>query len=257
MEKAINKICTKCKLIKPLSDFNKSKKHKLGVVSHCKLCVKEYKKIYRLNNLEKINLGKKVYFKNNKDKINEYKKNYRLKNREKISERDRKYRELRKEITKNYSRGYRKKNKEILKIKRNNYMKEKRNRDNLFRLRQNILCLIRNTITNNNYKKLEKTNLILGCTYIQFKEYLEQQFKGQYNKNFNWDNFHLYNLDHKIPISYAKTKKEIINLNHHTNFQLLKKEKNLLKNNKWKDLDLLNFNLLKKKNLNSKEICNI
>lgn len=56
----------------------------------------------------------------------------------------------------------------------------------------------------------------------------------------------MYHLDHKIPISSAKTEEEIIKLNHYTNFQLLKSDENLRKSNNRKDIDLFNFELYNK-----------
>lgn len=46
----MEKICTKCKVLKPLEDFNKKKASKDGVQSHCRLCEKEnHKKHYALS----------------------------------------------------------------------------------------------------------------------------------------------------------------------------------------------------------------
>lgn len=75
------------------------------------------------------------------------------------------------------------------------------------------------------YSKKSKTIQILGCSYVEFKEHLENQFKpwmnwenhGKYNGtlNYGWD------IDHIIPVSSAKTEAEVIQLNHFSNFQPL------------------------------------
>ena len=73
---------------------------------------------------------------------------------------------------------------------------------------------------------LEKTEEILGCSFEEFKIYLESKFepwmtwnnRGLYNSsklNYGWD------IDHKIPLASAETEEEIIKLNHYTNLQPL------------------------------------
>ena len=42
------KRCSKCGEIKPFSEFNKQKDHKYGLSAHCKKCISEYYKKYRL-----------------------------------------------------------------------------------------------------------------------------------------------------------------------------------------------------------------
>jgi len=63
---------------------------------------------------------------------------------------------------------------------------------------------------------------ILGCSYQDFKIYIESKFESW----MNWDNYGLYNgqlnhgwdLDHIVPKSIAKTEEDILKLNHYTNF---------------------------------------
>lgn len=55
------------------------------IPSHIK---KEYQKIYRINNKEKVLDGQKNYRINNKEKVLEYQKNYLEKNKDRILERD-------------------------------------------------------------------------------------------------------------------------------------------------------------------------
>ena len=75
-----------------------------------------------------------------------------------------------------------------------------------------------------------KTQEILGCSFEEFKIYLEEQF----DENMNWDNQGSYwHMDHKKPISLAMTEEEVYELNHYTNFQPLYWEDNLSKGNKY------------------------
>ncbi len=78
---------------------------------------------------------------------------------------------------------------------------------------------------NFNFSKNFKTKEILGCTYEDFKFFLETKFESW----MSWDNYGLYDgtlnfgwdLDHIIPISVAKSEEKVIKLNHYTNFQPL------------------------------------
>lgn len=57
------------------------------------------------------------------------------------------------------------------------------------------------------YKKSSATFIILGCQYDNFKMYIENQF----DEKMSWDNYGKWHLDHKTPISWAKTEEEVIN----------------------------------------------
>ena len=76
--------------------------------------------------------------------------------------------------------------------------------------------------------KSKKTVEILGCSFEEFKLYLENKF----DKKMNWDNQGSYwHMDHIKPISLAKTEEEVYELNHYTNFQPLYWKDNLTKSN--------------------------
>ena len=95
----------------------------------------------------------------------------------------------------------------------------------LFNLKEKIRCLIKYSFKRNGFSKTSKTQQILGCTFEEFKQYLESKFESW----MNWENRGLYNgelnfgwdIDHIIPISSAKTDEDIIKLNHYTNLQPL------------------------------------
>ena len=77
-------------------------------------------------------------------------------------------------------------------------------------------------------KKSKKTIEIIGCSYEEFKFYIESKF----DENMNWDNHGEYwEMDHITPLSWAKTEEEVYKLNHYTNFQPLIKEVNKSKSN--------------------------
>ena len=65
----------------------------------------------------------------------------------------------------------------------------------------------------------------LGCTFEEFKLYLESKFEGW----MSWENYGKYNgelnygwdIDHITPLSKAKTEDDIYNLSHYRNLQPL------------------------------------
>ena len=95
----------------------------------------------------------------------------------------------------------------------------------MFKLTKNIRCLIGYGIKRINHKKESKTELILGCSFAEFKQHLESNFESW----MTWDNYGLYNgklnygwdIDHVIPQSSGLTYDEIIKLNHYTNLKPL------------------------------------
>jgi len=186
--------------------------------------VKEYMKIYskkyRLENKDKL----QKYRLDNKEEI----KKYRLDNKIKKKEYDKQYRKKYYEENIEEIQKYRLDNKIKINQNDNIYRKNRRQIDPLFKLTMNIRSLIGLSIRKQNYSKQSKTFEILGCTYEDFKQHLERQFK----KGMTWENSGSWHLDHIIPVSLAKDEQDIVKLNHYTNFQPLWAADNLLKGNK-------------------------
>jgi hypothetical protein len=217
------KTCTKCKIEKDFSEFYKDIRSTDNHWSSCKECAKQYRlfnsdkiKQYKLNNknnrkIYKLNNKDKIYQYeiNNKERLREYRKQYALKNSEKITK---------------YKKEYRLKNKKIL----NKKVLDRQSKDPLFKLTCNIRKLICSSIKKMNYTKKSRTFEILGCTFEEFKQHLEMQFR----EGMTIDNHGKWHMDHIIPISSAKTEEDIIKLNHYTNFQPLWAIDNLKKGNK-------------------------
>lgn len=188
----VTKICKKCNIEKKLEFFHKWKK---SYRSQCKDCVNssrtEYHKKYRAENSIKIKDRQTNYINNNKEKRKDCQKKWYMKNP-------------------NYMKDY-----------QDNRLKN----DIIFKVSISIRTRISKSIKRKNFRKNSKTQEILGCSFEEFKLYLEAKFepwmswlnKGLYNgePNYGWD------LDHIIPVSTAKTEEDIIRLNHYTNFQPL------------------------------------
>jgi len=214
-----HKKCGICEEIKNITEFHKKKGAPLGCTNKCKICSNKISKEHRANtDSQKRNDNCKEWRKNNKGyESTPERKEYRAKWRELNSEKIAKQ-------TSDYVKKNKKHLREVDKPKRKIRYKKKLE-DPLFKIRESVRCSIRRTIKNKGFKKTIKTDKILGCSYLEFKIYLESKFEpwmnydnyGKYNGelNFGWD------IDHIIPASKAKTEDEIIKLNHYTNLQPL------------------------------------
>ncbi len=223
---------------------------------------KEKRKLYMQawwkKNKEKAITKQKQWRDNNKDKIKAYSKAYKsnrspeqkarddehIRNWHKVNkERDKANRAIRNQLAPDLIRARRKrwsdkypekasavKKKSIKKWKTNNKehvldYNRKRRKNPIRRIAQNINRHIRKSLRAIGSKKTSKSQSILGCTYPEFKSYLESKFQswmtwdnyGKYNgtKDFGWD------LDHVTPIVTAKSIEEVIKLNHYANYQPL------------------------------------
>jgi len=93
------KICTKCKIEKPKTEFSKNKAKKDGLQVECKACVAAYHAYYYMVNRKAI----KAYCAANADRKAEYDAEYRARNHEKAKA----YRAANSEKAKAYGAAYR------------------------------------------------------------------------------------------------------------------------------------------------------
>lgn len=116
------------------------------------------------------------------------------------------------------------------------YEAKKMQSDGLFRLKKNVRRLVLKTFEDSGFSKNSKTAEILGCSFEFFKAYIEQRFLP----GMGWHNRSEWHLDHIIPAASAKTEKQLLKLNHYTNFRPLWAIDNLSKGAKTpKQLTLL------------------
>jgi hypothetical protein len=134
------------------------------------------------------------------------------------------------EKNKDYFYKYRQNNKERKTELNRIYQKERKKSDHLFKLRVSIRANIATSFTRgtNQFRKNAKTEKILGCTIEDFIKYI----KSKFTEGMNLHNHGEWHLDHIYPVSLAKTKEEILKLNHYTNFQPLWAKDNIIKGNK-------------------------
>jgi uncharacterized protein YdiU (UPF0061 family) len=155
----------------------------------------------------------------------EKQKLYYQKNKERIKERVKQYRKDNKDKIKNSKKQYRESNIDKIKQYANQYRNEKKKTNPVYKLKENIRNTIKKSIKKGGFKKLSRTEQILGCSYDDFKTHIESLWEPW----MNWDNYGLYNgelnygwdIDHKISLSNGKCEIDIIKLNHYTNLQPL------------------------------------
>ena len=217
------KICKKCGEEKEFSEFHKNNRIKDGFKNECKICIK----LYRENNIDKYKALEKKYRDNNKEIRNKKNKIYREieENKIRISEQSRERYAKNVDRYKKTHKKYYQDNKDKVIKSHCNYLKNRKKIDSLFKLKCAIRVLVSNSIKKGGFNKKSKTEDILGCSFDDFKNYLESKFENW----MNWGNHGLYNgeyektwqIDHIIPISSAKTEEDIIRLNHYKNLQPL------------------------------------
>ena len=156
--------------------------------------------------------------------MNEQSTSYNQKNKKKVDGIKQKYVDNNKEKVKQAKKKWFNKNPK--------YQKEwshiKSNTDVLFKLKKNMRSRLGLFLKDRNVTKNNKTFHIIGCSPKFLKEYLEKQFVI----NMSWENRNEWHIDHVIPLSSAKTEKEMYKLCHYTNLQPLWAEDNLRKSNK-------------------------
>lgn len=169
--------------------------------------------------------------KNNPEKCKKQNKDYNNKRKEKRKE----YLEKNKEVISQKRKERYIKNKEHY-IKNNNARKKVREAtEPLYKFIANVRRNIRRSFSRNNsikFKKILKSEELLGCTIIEFMNYLLSKCP----ENTKVSDFHQfgYHLDHIFPISRATTQEEVEKLCHYTNYQPLWWKDNIIKSNKLK-----------------------
>jgi len=172
--------------------------------------IKQKELMYRQNNPEKIKQKSKKYYENNKEKIKIRDKNYAINNSEKIKIRN---------------KDWRNNNRDKYRESKRKYVKIKNEINQIFKFTNSVRNGIRRGLQNKKPSKNLRTLEILGCSFDEFKIYLESKFepwmnwqnKGLYNGTFNYG----WDIDHIIPLATAKTEEDVIRLNHYTNLQPL------------------------------------
>jgi hypothetical protein len=189
--------------------YNKRKDTSDGYVNDCRECRLKYKKNYRKNNKEFLKEKRKEYYWNNRELQLKKSGEWRKKN----------------------NREWKKNNRERI----NNNKKERLKTDPLFKMKVTIRKTIRKSFKRKGWNKNSKTQKLLGCSFPEFKTYIEELFQ----EGMSFDNYGEWHYDHIVPLSTATCEDDLFRLNHYTNLQPLWAEDNLRKSNiiskEWKN----------------------
>lgn len=88
-----SKICTKCGLDRPLSEYHKHKRGKYGLQPRCKTCLLEENAAYKSSHREEGRIYNKVYYAQNREKVLAYTSQWAKDNKDKRNEQMRRWRE--------------------------------------------------------------------------------------------------------------------------------------------------------------------
>jgi len=146
------KVCTKCKIEKSYSEFNKEKKAKNGLRSKCKSCRKKY----RQENKEHIKKWHTKYYKHNRKRIIRQNKKYKVDNKELY----------------------------------NKYYRERKKTEPLFKLKCNLRSRTNMAFKSKGYSKNTKTQEMLGVDWEVAKQHIERQFTKGMNWD-NYGEWHI------------------------------------------------------------------
>ena len=205
------KKCIKCLVEKETTEFLKSR-------NVCKKCISIYKKEYSSKNCEKIKNYMKEYYNTNQDLLKDRQvSRYRKDTKAKI-EYQKKYTEINRERIRSYKKEYYDENKDSIREYKREYQNLRRKNDTIFKLKYIVSRMIRRSLNIRRIPKKSKAADILGCDILSFRSHLENLF----TEEMTWENYgKVWDIDHRIPLSTAKSEAEVIKLNHYTNLQPL------------------------------------
>ena len=208
---------------------------------------KKHKHEYYLRNKKKILAHRREYrkrwYQENKVRLAARAKEYYAENKSAYRARNRRWCLENADRAKKLStRNYQKHKEEYLQRKKNRYAEDpefrarikKQNEeyktqrmkvDPLFKLGRRLRCRISEAIKLNKWKKTSHTEKILGARGAIVKAHLESQFRP----GMTWLNYGAWHIDHVVPLTTAKTKRELLKLCHYKNIQPLWAEENLRK----------------------------
>ena len=195
--------CTKCKLIKPISEYYKDKHLSTGFHPWCKQCKSIQVKKRYTSDIEKSRGKSREAYRRNIEVIRKRSKKYAMNNKAKI----------------------RKKSNEI--------ERRRMASDPVFAKGKTIKRLIRLVITGkSNYTPKSLVYKVTGLIQQDLVNHLHSTFELNYGMPRDWINLKDVEIDHIIPLSTAQTVDDVKRLNHYSNLQLLFKEDNQAKGTK-------------------------
>ena len=203
------KICKRCNIEKELVEFHKHKEMADGHLNYCKVCQNARNRQYRRDNADKVNSQRKAYRDDpdNKAKITAAKKRCEEAKKEQYKAQKAEYYQRNKERIKAKSVKWRSQNKE--------YRNSRYANEPLYKIMVKMRASFSEIIRKKHIPKTGKTRDIIGCSWDEFKQHLENN-----PYNFKVGDSEV-DIDHIVPVCNAQTEVELLKLNHYTNLQLL------------------------------------
>lgn len=144
-------------------------------------------------------------------------------------ENNQKWYEANRERARENNKNWNKANSDCVRDYKRNYDSKRKKTDPLFKLKHTIRSLTTKSFKNRGWKKMTKTQTLLGCDFKTLEIHLIQSALKNYGF---WLDCNDYHIDHIVPLSSATTEDELIRLSHYTNLQFLTASDNLSKSDK-------------------------
>jgi hypothetical protein len=199
------KVCSKCKVEKPISRFYKKNKNNNNLRSECKKCTQECRrktlKDYELKHRDiKKEYNKKYNFNHRNNNVLQCKR-WRTEHDKETKEYNKQYyRDHKKESYLHTKKYYLEHNADV-RISRNRRTKERLKTDINFKILKICRSRIQRAIKCN-FKSSRSVNL-LGCTIPELKLYIEKQWKpGMTWENWGRSEGDQWQIDHVIPCAF-------------------------------------------------------
>lgn len=220
------KICTRCKVSKPLGEFRK-KLDKL--TSACAACLSAADKAYWANRsaekVEKQNARRLEWVKKNPEAKARGNAAYLARNPQRVKESQRKWYEKNVEYFREKSKRWALENPEQYREMMRRAEAKMLAQNPVFAMKKRCRALVGASLRSGGFVKRSATAQILGCSWREFAAHIEKQFL----KGMTWENRHAWHLDHIVPLATASTAEDVIRLNHFTNLRPFWAEDNLSK----------------------------
>jgi hypothetical protein len=199
----ITKICPKCSFNKESSLFYSDKSKNDGLSSYCRECRKSHSKQYNLTHKEEKIEYFKNYYQENKDILKPSFRQYYNDHKEHLNEVNKQWRDSNREYNRSYKRQY---------------DKERKQKDPLFKIKQNLRNRLYYALKSKKWNKNTHFSEYIGCKQEILISHLEKQFKS----GMSWENYgKIWQIDHIKNLASAVTENELYILSHYTNLQPL------------------------------------
>lgn len=209
MGACMKKICTKCKIEKPFSEFHKCKGKKFNLTSACKLCRNKHSRdksaeighdvLYR-RELEKDPEGykskRKEYYKRNAEREKARSKWHREKDPEATKERRKAEYQRNKKRYIDSAVSWNKENKDRRRDILRNYQERNKNNPEYIAI-QRARKMVERVLSLTGERKAKRTFEILGYG----KEDLVAHIESLFEDGMSWDNKGEWHIDHIVPVS--------------------------------------------------------